>query len=259
MPPKSSHSQIIYTGTAGWNIGKQQSYLFPADGSHLERYSQILNCVEINSSFYKNHLAKSYSRWAEVVPRQFKFSVKLSKHYTHTCGLKVIDDELKKILDDIMQLKSKFGVLLVQLPPKLSFDYNTAKKFFLFLKKQISAAIVLEPRHPTWVSAQALILLKQLDISIVYADPNLLDISIMPAQRIHYFRLHGSPQIYKSKYSEKFLANIHLQVSTLQKTSKGQSWIIFDNSTFGHATENAVQLKKNFSIEANFRQRLLEL
>ena len=42
-------------GTAAWSIPAQHADGFPAEGSHLERYSRRFPAVEINSSFYRPH------------------------------------------------------------------------------------------------------------------------------------------------------------------------------------------------------------
>ena len=54
--------RIIRIGTAGWSVPKQYAGRFPGEGAHLERYARILNCVEINSSFYRPHQRKTYER-----------------------------------------------------------------------------------------------------------------------------------------------------------------------------------------------------
>ena len=69
----------IRVGCAGWSLRKEHFELFPATGSHLERYAARFNCVEINSSFYRSHRTATYSRWAEATPHDFRFAVKLPK------------------------------------------------------------------------------------------------------------------------------------------------------------------------------------
>ena len=48
-----SSAAPLWIGTAGWSIPPTAVKAFPADGSHLERYSASLNAVEINSTFYR--------------------------------------------------------------------------------------------------------------------------------------------------------------------------------------------------------------
>ncbi|MEZ0171131.1 DUF72 domain-containing protein [Microvirga sp. TS319] len=47
----------------------------------MERYSTVLNAVEINSSFYRPHRPSTYARWAASVPEHFHFAVKIPEDY----------------------------------------------------------------------------------------------------------------------------------------------------------------------------------
>lgn len=89
---------MVYIGSAGWSISQTNKFLFPEQGTHLERYSQVFDGVEINSSFYRDHKASTYSRWAESVPDKFKFSVKLSQYFSHENKLRVAGVRLKETL-----------------------------------------------------------------------------------------------------------------------------------------------------------------
>ena len=100
-------------GTAGWTIPPQLKPEYPEAGTHLERYSHKLNCVEINSSFYRDHKPETYARWAASVPPGFRFSVKLSRHFTHERGLQEHGEHLRDVLAGISELGKKWAVLLV--------------------------------------------------------------------------------------------------------------------------------------------------
>ena len=56
-----------------------------------------------------------------------------------------------------------------------------------------------------------------------------------------YFRLHGSPDMYKSKYSTKVIARIARRIEKTAATGN-TIWCIFDNTTLGHALDNALEL-----------------
>jgi uncharacterized protein YecE (DUF72 family) len=73
----------IYVGVAGWSISKEHAARFPVEGSHLERYAQVFNAVEINSSFYRPHRPQTYAPWAASVPDGFRFAVKMPREITH--------------------------------------------------------------------------------------------------------------------------------------------------------------------------------
>jgi uncharacterized protein YecE (DUF72 family) len=56
-----------------------------------------------------------------------------------------------------------------------------------------------------------------------------------------YFRLHGWPRVYYSSYDDEFLDRLAQRLRKL--TSAGIAcWCIFDNTTLGAATGNALEL-----------------
>ena len=230
-----------FIGTASWNIPKLYKSEFSSGGSQLESYATRLNAVEINSSFYKDHMPSTYVRWAESVPGEFKFSVKLSREFTHKARLKVDSSLIRKNLQGISELKEKLGAILIQLPPSLEFDPTTATEFFEKLRAHYSGPLVLEPRHDSWVSAPSFECSSKYLISRVIADPNPLPDVKGFSSSIYYFRLHGAPEVYKSAYSDEQLRQYAQKVKT--RARNFQTWCIFDNTTFGHATGNALNLK----------------
>ena len=76
-------------GTAGWSLGKQVREHFLAGSSQLERYATRLNCCEINSTFYRLHRPKTYARWLEAVPADFRFS-QWSKEFAPGCRVAIL-------------------------------------------------------------------------------------------------------------------------------------------------------------------------
>ena len=264
----------VFIGTAAWNIPKAHRHYFggqtPSDpikamansvlsgnhsGNHrgqmgsdptvLEKYSFFFNAVEINSSFYRDHQPKTYAKWAHMVPEDFRFSVKFPKRFTHTQKLVTTESEVREILSGMMELGEKLGALLIQFPPKLEMNLEVAQDTFSTIRKLYNGKIVLEPRHISWTTHEAYKLYQQFHISKVIADPEVCAANpkFCSAGDIHYFRLHGSPEIYKSSYSDEFLNQTVDEI----KTSQVDTWCIFDNTTFGHATEDAINLQKKIS------------
>ena len=230
-----------FIGTAAWNIPKLHSELFPLEGTHLYRYSQIFNSVEINSSFYKHHQNKTYSKWANIVPEDFRFSVKLSKVFTHDNRFVVDENLFLDSVDAIMHLEQKLGVILIQIPPSFKFDPYVSEAFFKLLRRLYKGPIAFEPRHGSWLDQEAQNQLLEFKISKVIADPTPCsggDPQIYQAGGVVYYRLHGTPEIYKSPYEASYLQSLAAAISYTEN-----AWCIFDNTTFGHATENALALK----------------
>jgi len=235
----------VFIGTAGWSVPKPFADLFPAEGSHLERYARVFSGVEINSSFYRDHQAKTYARWAASVPEHFRFSVKLSKVITHECALDVDPALIAEKLEGFRSLGPKLGVVLIQLPPSLAFSLRECTRFFSRYRVLFDGPTAIEPRHLTWTTAEAKALLEEFRISKVMADPErcpIDDFGVLTAGGFYYLRLHGSPVIYRSEYSEPLLREVAATVDEANALLPG--WCIFDNTTFGFATRDARRVEE---------------
>lgn len=227
----SHHSQgTLRIGCAGWTIPRISVDAFPAEGSHLERYAQVLHTVEINSSFYRPHQAKTYARWADSVPPDFRFSVKLPRTITHDAKLAGIDAPLLQFAGEVAGLGEKLGCVLVQLPPKLAFDAPVAEQFFTRLREQFSCALVCEARNESWFGEEATALLTAHGITRVIADPAKGQPGAhVPTTATIYTRLHGSPRIYYSAYAREYLEALARDL-TVHAAAGRDVWVIFDNT-----------------------------
>jgi uncharacterized protein YecE (DUF72 family) len=229
-------------GTAGWNIPKQLKDDFPGEGSHLERYASRFSSVEINSSFYRPHRRSTYERWAQTVPTNFRFSVKLPKEITHRRKLVDCVEPLDHFLEESSGLGNALGPILVQLPPSLSFGARAAATFFEAIRSRFEGQIACEPRHPSWFNDEAERTLMGFRIARVAADPPVVSCAKSPGgwPELVYFRLHGAPKTYSSPYSE---LQLDAYASAIQYGARGGSnWCIFDNTTLGEAAGNALTL-----------------
>ncbi|MES2393956.1 MAG: DUF72 domain-containing protein [Acidobacteriota bacterium] len=243
-------------GTAGWTLPKQHTHHFPEPISptgeklsHLQRNSARFNCVEINSSFHRPHMLKTWQRWAESTPTDFRFAVKIPKTITHQAKLINTGALLQTFLDEVRGLGEKLGPLLVQLPPKLAFDEGLAHEFLTTLRELYPTdgptnQVVFEPRHASWFTAPVSRLLRDFEVARAAADPPKgSPLAAQPAGSPHlrYFRLHGSPRTYYSDYTSAFLKTFAKTIQTNPRHA--ETWIIFDNTALGHATPNALTLQ----------------
>lgn len=229
----------VFIGTAGWNIPATFKSHFPDEGTHLERYADVLHCVEINSSFYRDHQPKTYEKWANITPHNFRFSVKLAQRFTHETE-NFSTEDLWRCLAGYNELGDKLGVLLLQFPPSLPFDPFFLENLFESIRHSYLGPIVIEPRNSTWNCNEALELMMNFGVSKVVADPERCHITKrhIDYAGLTYLRYHGTPDIYRSSYSDEILKELKEKVAEAPK----DLWIIFDNTTLGHATENALKL-----------------
>jgi uncharacterized protein YecE (DUF72 family) len=232
----------LFIGTAGWSIARGEAMRFPAEGSGLERYAARFDAVEINSSFHRPHRISTWERWRDSVPTDFRFSVKVPKRITHELKLVDCAEELATFLDEAGALRDKLGVLLVQLPPKLAFDAGVATTFFTDLAARSSVQIACEPRHESWFSQDADAFLERLRVARVAADPARHPGAGNPGgwRGMAYWRLHGSPVMYRSSYADRiagYAASLQSEIADDHET-----WCIFDNTASSAATGDALAL-----------------
>lgn len=235
-------SLSIRVGTAGWSLPRDVQDAFPAERSYLARYAMRFPAVEINSSFHRPHRQATYARWAESTGPDFRFSVKLPKTITHERRLVACDDLLRRFADEVSGLGEKRGPILIQLPPSLAFDQSVADRFLHTLQAILPAQAVIEPRHPGWFDGRADALLAVHRIARVTADPAPVPEAALPGgwRGFTYIRLHGSPHMYRSDYEPDRIA-LHAEMA-VRFASSGPVWVVYDNTTSGAATRNALAL-----------------
>ncbi len=237
-------------GCAGWTIPKQHAGFFPEHGSHLARYAQRLNVVEVNSCFYRSHRPATYTRWASQTPADFAFALKVPRQITHESRLVGTDDVLKRFLDDTAALATKRSPILVQLPPSLAFDTRIVGDFFTTVRRQYDADVVCEPRHASWFAAEPETLLASFKVARIAADPAVVPQAAEPGgwTGLVYYRLHGSPEMYRSAYTPDRLRAI--AVSLVNAVETATTWCIFDNTALGAATSDALAVVERIVRDA---------
>jgi uncharacterized protein YecE (DUF72 family) len=239
---------MIFVGTAGWSIPRTCARRFPGTGTHLQRYSRVLRCVEINTSFYKDHSATTYANWAKQTPRNFRFAVKLPREITHEQRLRAARRPLEQFLGDIAGLGRRLGPLIVQLPPSLAFESTSARRFFRLMRERFAGPVVCEPRHASWFEPGADRLLNDLKVGRIAADPCVVPAAAQPGgwPGVVYCRLHGSPRKYWSVYEPNQVAQWAKTLQALPRRTL--AWCVFDNTAGGGAAGNALQMAENLGI-----------
>jgi uncharacterized protein YecE (DUF72 family) len=234
----------ILVGLAGWSEAtSRQSGFFPAPKgsglSSLARYASAFDFVEINSSFYRQVRPSTCAQWAEEVPGDFRFSVKMHRLVTHYTRLKRTD-LLDPFFASLAGLGKKLGAVLVQLPPSLAFDPGVAESFFDALRRKYSGPVACEPRHASWEDAEASAVLRDYRIGRVHtevpapaAEPGGAEIPV-------YVRLHGAPRRYYSAYNSDQLGRL---AAFLQANRGRRRFVVFDNTASNAAVRNAAELR----------------
>jgi uncharacterized protein YecE (DUF72 family) len=237
----------IRIGTSGWAYKHWEGVFYPVrwpKSKWLEHYIGHFDTVELNASFYRLPNRTTFKNWKARTPDNFLWSVKGSRFITHTRRLENPAEPLKRLYGVTAGLEEKLGVILFQLPPSLAFDEEVFREFCRSLDPQVRHAV--EPRHPSWMNHKAFHLLGEFNMALCTADPagRFPSCNAITADFV-YIRLHGSRELYASKYSEAELQTWAEKVAVWNR----DAFIYFNNDVKGHAVNNAKRLKEILGVK----------
>ena len=175
--------------------------------------------------------------------------MKIPRLITHELKLQDAQEPFVTFLAQTDGLLDKRGPLLLQLPPSLSFNGPVVTTFLEGVRSVYRGPLVCEPRHATWFSPVVTGLLRRYKVSRVAADPPPVPDAAAPAgwPRVAYFRLHGSPRTYWSRYDENAMTMLAATVGRMSTAE--QVWCVFDNTASGAAIENACELRERLIVD----------
>ncbi len=181
------------------------------------------------------------------MPRDFRFSVKIPRSITHERRLADCGELVAALIEETKGLGEKLAVFLVQLPPTLVYDAATAESFFRILGAATSARIACEPRHRSWFDPAADDLLENIRVARVAVDPAPVPDAANPGgwRDFAYWRLHGSPEMYRSAYGPDRLDGY---AERIVAGRQGNAWCIFDNTASSAALGDALALVQRLAL-----------
>lgn len=159
----------------------------------LKQYSNVLNTVEGNSTFYGLPKVETFLKWKAEAQGNFKFSFKFPQSISHNRRLVNAEQETTKFLRTVEVLEEKLGILFLQLPPFFDkSNFATLDSFLRKLPKSFSFAV--EVRHKDFFDkseneVRFNRLLEELEINRVMFDTQTLhsirsnETSVLEAQR----------------------------------------------------------------------------
>jgi len=237
----------LYVGTSGWNYKHWKGKFYPEglkQKEWLKFYSEHLQTIEINNSFYRLPDIATFKTWREAAPEKFIFAVKGSRYITHMKKLKDPEQSSRKLLTHIKYLKEKLGPVLFQLPPYWKFNKERLEKFLKSLPGKYR--YTFEFREKTWWNDDTFGLLTDHNAAFcIYELAGTLTPKEITADFV-YLRLHGPGDRYQGDYSRNELAGWAGDISEWQKQNK-DVYIYFDNDDSGYAVKNALELKEMMS------------
>jgi uncharacterized protein YecE (DUF72 family) len=174
-------------GTQGWFYRDWEGALYPRGtpaAQYLREYAREFRSVEIDSTFYGTPAPERLVRWAQAVPPDFTFSLKLAREITHERRLVGCDKEAAAFFDAAAVLGSRLEAILVQLPPDFGPDERDVLAAFV-RSLPSGPRIAVEVRDPRWFAAGAradlLGMLRERGIALAVSDGTLVELNLMLA------------------------------------------------------------------------------
>lgn len=232
-----------FIGCSGFSERLWKGFFYPEDlpsKDYLTYYSERVNSVEINSTFYRKPTLKTLENWYARTPESFKFFIKMPKGISHIKRLKDTKADTAEFTAHISSgLKEKLSGFLFQLPP--SYHFNEENMQRVLDTVDLEFLNVVEFRHESWWTDEVLETLKQHKIIFCGVSfPKGVPADVMiNSDEVVYYRLHGVPVLFKSEYSEDELKALAQKIAKF----KGEKYVYFNN-TFGIAgIKNALFLQ----------------
>ncbi|MDP3893831.1 DUF72 domain-containing protein [Nocardioides sp.] len=263
----------ISVGVSGWRYASWRGDFYPpglVQRRELEYVASRMTSVEMNGSFYSLQRPSTYLRMVEQTPDDFPIAVKGGRYITHLKRLVDVDTPLANFFaSGVLALGHQLGPVLWQLPPNLPFDEERVGNFLGRLPRTTGEAAdlaaghddkvpedrslveaevegrvrhVLEVRHPSFSTDEAVSLLEHHDIGLVVADsPGLWPHLERATSDVMYVRLHGHTELYASGYAPRSLDRWADKVRGWH-TEGLDVFVYFDNDARGRAPHDAVGL-----------------
>ncbi|HEV2859951.1 MAG TPA: DUF72 domain-containing protein [Pyrinomonadaceae bacterium] len=235
----------VFVGTSGWSYAHWEGVLYAHGTPPRERlgvYVRHFGTVEVNSTFYRWPGARAFRSWFERTPEGFLFGVKAPRGLTHGSKLYRPEKWVERIARDLAGLRHKRGVLLVQLPPGMAYDYARLGYFLACLPAGLRVAV--EFRHPSWHREDVFDLLESRGAAYCVMSGAGLPCVLRATAGFVYARLHGPDRahLYGGSYTDDDLRWWAARVREWE--AQGRDVLVyFNNDGGGNAVRDAARLK----------------
>ena len=259
---------MIRVGPAGWSYSDWEGIVYPRhkprDFHPLRHVARYVECVEVNSTFYRTPRAEYAARWCEHVGDRphFRFLAKLQDVFTHgplPAGAADQERAVRAYLEGIEPLRAsgKLAGILVQFPFSFCASTPNLARLTTLSRHFGHLPLVLEVRHRSWCERELRTAIATLGYSMALVD--------MPAAPDHppqelpepgplgYLRLHGRnrdawfdgkagrDQRYDYLYSPSEIVELS-QVARRLASHTDETYVITNNHFAGKAMANALDL-----------------
>lgn len=234
---------VIYPGCSSYYNRQWQGIFYPEGMPTREwfaYYCTRFNTYELNASFYKFPTTKSLNTWYRKSPEGFKYSIKAPKIITHSKKFVGCEKELAEFYAACESgLKDKLACVLFQLPP--SYHYNPERLELIIASMNANFSNAIEFRHASWWTDEVFQAFRQHKLIFCSVNYPGLPTDIFATTRTAYVRLHGTPRLFYSEYSDEDLLSMMHQLDSLKLKD---AFVYFNNTASPGGIVNALAVQR---------------
>ncbi|HET6868380.1 MAG TPA: DUF72 domain-containing protein [Solirubrobacteraceae bacterium] len=162
----------VRIGCSGWMYDSWRGRLYPdklAKRRWLERYAEVFDTVEVNSTFYRLAKRSGVEGWVQQTPPEFLFAVKASRYLTHIKRLVDVADGIKRFYEPLEPMidAGRLGPVLWQLPENFHRDDARLEGWLELLP---DGRHTIEFRHESWFHPEVLSILRAHEVALTIGD-----------------------------------------------------------------------------------------
>ncbi|RMH15258.1 MAG: DUF72 domain-containing protein [Gemmatimonadetes bacterium] len=161
----------LWVGTSGFAYKEWKGPFYPEDlpaDRMLAYYGERLPAVEINNTFYRMPRRSVLEGWAEQVPDDFRFVLKVSRKVSHRKRPAEAADALAYLLGVVPALGERLGPLLFQTAAWFRKDLDALAELLDLLPEGLRVAF--EFRSSTWFDDEVYRLLEDRGLALAATD-----------------------------------------------------------------------------------------
>ena len=240
-----SATRPLRIGCSGWQYRDWRGVLYPeglGQARWLERYAEVFDTVEVNSTFYRLASKDAVRRWVEQTPPDFLFALKASRYLIHMKKLRDIEQGIGRFYERIEPLAGtpKMGPVLWQLPEWFKRDDDTLATALDALPP---GRHCFEFRDPSWFTDDVYTLLRRHDVALAIGDhPERPWQPFELTTDWTYVRFHHGRRGRRGNYSETELREWADRLAGAARTAEVLAY--FNNDWEGFAVRNAVAMRR---------------
>jgi uncharacterized protein YecE (DUF72 family) len=235
----------VRVGCSGWQYDSWRGVLYPdglAKGRWLERYAQVFDTVEVNSTFYRLASRDAVARWAEETPPDFMFACKASRYMTHIKRLQNLADGIGRYYEGIQPLADagKLGPIVWQFPANFHRDDDRLGRALPLLPP---GRHCFEFRHESWFTEEVYKQLRAHGAALVLGDhPQRPFQTYELTTDWTLVRLHHGHRGRRGNYSGTELDEWAGRIAEWRR--RADVFVYFNNDWEGFAVDNALSLMR---------------